>query len=777
VSTEDFTSSLDDLEPPSGPTERSVPAFDFRRMLALRLPAMIAVAVVLAAVSLPTVWRVVPTRYTAEAEIRFISRTPRVLYAEEGMSAPYNMFVSTQLQMITGNTILSRVLENEAIRDLPELREVENPLAFLRGCVSASVNRSSELVTVSCTLEERDSALAILEEVISVYLEYAAQEENSDVVDRLEALERERDSRQAELQRQLTDLAAFEASPYVTIDPTEESSLYLEGLLLAERDIERANRQIEEIEEELARLDALRASGETIYDYEVHRMTEADGRVATLQMKELQLTQALDGLVEGSPQRTSIEKELRSTQSTLASVRAAVQSDVLNGIRRQFELERDRALKDLTAAEEEQAKFQALMDEQRERIASAVSEQNRYEEMLTNVEKTRSLLDEVRRKITEIEVEQNAPARVRLASPASAPPRPDYGRRYRFMFVALVASMAAGYGYGMLRELTDQQIRSGRDLGRVTRLPVLATVPDASEDPALKGAYLPFVMADHPNTTSAEEFRRVLAYLLYTSEEASGASSVLIASPSRGDGKTTLVCNLGIALAASNHRTLIVETGSRRADIEQCFRLDRAPGLSELLAGGGTAADYIRETVFEGLFVLGPGLDSDRLAGALASPELLQFLSAVEGEFDQVLFDTPPSLMVSDARLLAPVVDSVIVVTGSGVSTLGLVRRCIRDLEHGNARMLGIVLNRVQRIRGGYMASSLRMHRLYGRPHATTGAPLPEMAVMGDATRTTGRRASVPEMQIVDDEDDPDDAAVAFPIGDEESRPSGRSSD
>lgn len=762
--TQDFSSSLESLSLPGVSAERPGPVFDFKRMLALRLPLMLGVAFLLAAASVPAAWFLTPLKFTATAELRFMARAPRVLYTDtEGTNASYDKFVNTQLGMITGNTILGRVLDSAAVRDLEIIRAQEDALAFLRGCVSATVNRNSELVTVTCTLADREAARLILDEAISLYMTYAMSEEAAAEADRLDALRRERDSRQQELQRQLQDLASFQTSPGVTLDPGEELTLYIQGKLNTETAIEEANRRLKEIDEQIARVDDLKNSGGIVYDYDVARTTEADPRVSSLQMTELQLTQGLDNLVEGSPQRVSLEKELKSTQSSLAEVRSRVQVEVLNSLRRQFELEREQVEKSLTGAQEQLAKFEELIGEYRSRLASTASEQNRYTEMRASVEKTRTLLDEVRQKITEIEVEKNAPARVRLNSEASVPTHPDYGRRYKMMLLALMASLAAGYGLGMVRELTDQQIRSPRDLTRVTRLPIVAVVPDSREDATLKEAYLPFLMADFPNSTCAEEFRRVLAYLLYTSEEVSGASSVLVASPSRGEGKTTLVCNLGIALAAANHRVLIVETSSRRPDIERCFRLERGPGLAELLHGEGEISDYIRETPFSGLQVLGPGLDSERLAGRLASRELLQFLSSVENEFDQVLFDTPPALLVSDAKLLAPVVDSVIVVAGAGVSTLGMVRRCLRDLEQGNARLLGMVLNRVRRLRGGYMADNLRMYYAYSRPYHGKGSPLPEMAIVGDSD-VDATSEPVADMEIVDD-DGVRRPTITLPVG------------
>ena len=94
---------------------------------------------------------------------------------------------------------------------------------------------------------------------------------------------------------------------------------------------------------------------------------------------------------------------------------------------------------------------------------------------------------------------------------------------------------------------------------------------------------------------------------------------------------------------------------ARRPEIEKCFGMEPGPGILEILDGKCDPVEAVRMTTVPHLNVLGPGLDHRELGGRLASREMLQILEWAENEFDHVIIDSPPSLLISDAKLVAPV--------------------------------------------------------------------------------------------------------------------------
>jgi Mrp family chromosome partitioning ATPase len=160
--------------------------------------------------------------------------------------------------------------------------------------------------------------------------------------------------------------------------------------------------------------------------------------------------------------------------------------------------------------------------------------------------------------------------------------------------------------------------------------------------------------------------------------------------------------------------------------------------------------ELVRATEFPNLFVLGPGLRGSELVGKLASRDIVEFLEHAEETFEHVIIDTPPSLIMSDAKLLAPIVDGVIAVAGVGISTIGMLRRCLNELQQGGANVLGVVLNGIRPTRGGYMSRNVEQYYAYseGRTEIELDADLPEMAVLDE---DIGGENVPPAIMLIDD--------------------------
>jgi len=302
-------------------------------------------------------------------------------------------------------------------------------------------------------------------------------------------------------------------------------------------------------------------------------------------------------------------------------------------------------------------------------------------------------------------------------------------------------------GVGVLRELTDHQLRSSKDLTRLTPLPVIASIPHADSDEFVQAANVPLLTMDHPSSMAADEYRRILSRMLYPPEEMTEISSLLVASASSRDGKTSLACNLAIALTQAHRQVLLLDISSQQPAIEGCFGLTASTGLAELLREESAPEQCLRETDYEGLYVMGPGVRVKDLASRLASRRMTDFLEWAEQRFDHVIIDSPPSLLMSDAKLLAPLTDGVIVVVGAGVSTVGMVRRCLQEMEQLKANVLGVVLNGIRPMRGGYLK---RRRRLFYAYYQGTG---------------NGQGADgLPEMEVVEEEGSADEVDAEEPV-------------
>ncbi len=700
---------------------------DIKRFLWTRVPVMVIVAVCVAIPAVTAAWFLVPVGYTASVELRFLATAPFVL-SREDMQTPYDKFLSTQISLITGNAILSRVLDAPAIRELPAVAGAGDPLEYLKKRVAARVQRGSEIVAITCTMPDKDAAQRILQEVVSVYMNYAMGEEAIVGSDRLATLIKERDARQIELDAQLKRIGDLQASlgvPIVGQTPLEtgEGQLYNERLAKAEEDLAKAENQQREAQSQLIQIEGLirsAAKNAPIYDFGVEDRVSSDGRVSTLR-QEMVMTQTRVALMieaqqENSPQIKVEQRRLASLKDSLADLELVVRKEALESLRTQKTLQLTVITKEVEEAQARATKFKELTEGYKERLKNTTDQFAQLEDLKSKAAETRRTLEAVRNSIATINVESNAPARIRLAAPVTVPGSgPNYQPRFMAMFLALAMSAGLGFGVGLLLELADQQVRSSQDLARLTKLPVIATIPHASEDGLTEKAHTQLPTEKAPFSILADEYRRVLARLLYPGPEIASAKSFVVVSPSRGDGKSTLTANLGVALARAGRRVLIVDVSYRRPTLEKRFDMQENAGLAEILNRTKSPEQVIRFARVPGLFVLGPGKDTVTLSGRLASRRMAKFLNFAAERFDHVIIDTPPWLLMADAKLITPLVDGVFVVVGSGVSSTGMVKRCLRELQEVRANIVGVVLNGARRSPGGYMAKNRRLY--YGYEH------------------------------------------------------------
>jgi capsular exopolysaccharide synthesis family protein len=734
------------------------PRLSIKRLVWVQGPLVLIIAAVLAVPALLAGWFLTPVKYTASADIRFLASTPRVLSSEgqRDQSTPYDKFLNTQISIITGNAVLSRVLDEPSVRSLPGLAKVEDPLEYLKNQVSCRVQRNSELVSVTCSMSDAQSAKRALEEIVKVYMDYALGAEASAGGDRLSVLTKERDARQLELDSRLRQMSELQgnigvpltgASGAETLD-TRESDIYRQGLLKAEEELSKAQAQLSDSENLVAQIKGLQdklrsAPDKPIFECGVEDRVNQDSRVSAMRQdlvrSEANVASISQRQREDSPLRKEEEKRLASTHASVSQLERQVRREVLDGLRAQYEQQQSMLTKSVEEARQRADKLRQQLTDYETRVQKASDQLAELADLRQKSEETRTLLDEVRREISQINLESKAAARVQVAAPASVPGGgPNKLPRLIAMAVGLCAAFGVGGSFGLLRELLDQHIHSPEDLGRITRLPVIATLPHCSEDKSLASTPFETVTADHPNCAASEEFRRVLAKLLYPEDCSVEVKTLVVASPTRGDGKTSLSCNLALAMAEASRRVLLVDLSARRPSIEKCFHLDPSEGLAELLHGDCSPEQVVQLTDFDNLCVIGPGIDAEDLAGRLASREMLRFMEWAEGEFDHVIMDTPPALLMSDVKLLAPLVDGVVVVIGVGVSSIGMVRRCLRELEVVGANMVGVVLNGLRNTRGGYLKHNLELYKAYGTESGVA--------------RPTRPSRDVRDIEIVDDE-------------------------
>ena len=179
-----------------------------------------------------------------------------------------------------------------------------------------------------------------------------------------------------------------------------------------------------------------------------------------------------------------------------------------------------------------------------------------------------------------------------------------------------------------------------------------------------------------------------------------GCRRVIVTSALPYEGKTTCCAYLAVALSQMKAKTLVIDCDMRKPTMHKLFEQKSIPGLSDVLGGLCELEDALRKTQYENLHAIFSGTippNPGELLGSAAMAELVEKLSA---EYDYILMDTPPVNVVSEALALSPTVDGIILVAWSGRSTHPEMAQALSSIEFANAKILGVVLNGVEPVRG-----------------------------------------------------------------------------
>lgn len=278
---------------------------------------------------------------------------------------------------------------------------------------------------------------------------------------------------------------------------------------------------------------------------------------------------------------------------------------------------------------------------------------------------------------------------VRVVEDAIEPIEPLSPRPARNLVLAVVLGLVMGSMIAFVREYTDDRLRGTDSLDTLFGLPTIARipVPAAREHRGVR----PLMLAEDAGSVSAESFRSLRTNVGLERRDR-GGDTLLVTSPSAAEEKAATAGNFAVTLARAGFRTLLVDADMRRPSQHVPFDLAREPGLSDFLRGDGGAAEVMRATSVDGLFVLPAGRAVGNPAELLGSPETGQLLRELRAGFDAVIIDAPPVLAVTDAAVLAPDVDGVILVVRAEATARHAIALAIRQLRQLNAKVLGGVV-------------------------------------------------------------------------------------
>jgi capsular exopolysaccharide synthesis family protein len=196
----------------------------------------------------------------------------------------------------------------------------------------------------------------------------------------------------------------------------------------------------------------------------------------------------------------------------------------------------------------------------------------------------------------------------------------------------------------------------------------------------------------NPKSPISEQYRTVRTNIQFSSVD-DEIQSLLITSSGPAEGKSSTTANLAVVYAQQGKRVLLIDADMRKPTMHYTFRLDNLRGLSNVLVGENTMEEAVNQTDVENLDVMSCGPIPPNPSELLASRKMKTFLKETKLSYDIVICDTPPVLAVTDAQILANLVDGTILVVRSGQTEIEPAQKAKEALQPAQAKLLGVVLN------------------------------------------------------------------------------------
>jgi succinoglycan biosynthesis transport protein ExoP len=297
---------------------------------------------------------------------------------------------------------------------------------------------------------------------------------------------------------------------------------------------------------------------------------------------------------------------------------------------------------------------------------------------------------------------------VQVAQAATIPTSPSSPKVTRNTVVGAVLGLLLGLGAVFLLERLDPRIRAPEDLGAIYRLPLLGAVAE-SRALARSARRVGGARAALP-PGEAEVFQLIRAHLRYFNVDRE-LRTLLVASPARGDGKTTVALHLAAAAAVMGSAVLVLEADLRHPTVAQRLDLQSAPGVSDVLIGWAYLPQALQSVHLDqplGAFGRGPAFDV-LVAGTplpsnpgklFESDAMDAALEQARSRYDLIVIDTPPLTAVSDAFPLLRKVDGVLIVGWVGRNRRDLAERLHQAMAGTGAPLLGVIANGFKARRG-----------------------------------------------------------------------------
>jgi len=332
------------------------------------------------------------------------------------------------------------------------------------------------------------------------------------------------------------------------------------------------------------------------------------------------------------------------------------------------------------------------IDNLEKKLKASNRNQAALENLKSQMAQTKKMAERVSLEIEQMRPEVEAPPRVSVWEEPNVSPGVEGNRRLKYSLLAGAVVLLLGVGLVTVVEARNRYVITSDDAADIVGLRLIGTIPLLPRN-AMRadrsGARIPSVW----QAMLTESVDAIRTMLIHSADAPRPRLTALIASAMPAEGKTMLAANLASSLARAGFRTLLIDGDLRRPTLQRSLAAPLTPGLCELLRGETSPAEAVRETGFPGLSFLPAGQWNPAVTQALAGNRWKEIKARLETQFDYIIIDSSPLLLVTDALLLARHVDGAVLSVFRNVSDIDAVGEARDRLQGLGVKILGVVLN------------------------------------------------------------------------------------
>jgi capsular exopolysaccharide synthesis family protein len=635
--------------------------------------------------------------------------------------------------LIKQQRTLQNLLQRDKVRDTKWYKRRGDLRAFkyLQRYFVAYPERDAEYVKVSMTCGKASEAALIVNEAATLFVASQLMGRQQDVGETLAELQERRDKVQVEVDganralkeiRDTTGISDLErpAGRYwrhtyeLKLDDLElQQNELLLGIRQTEADVENLKRLAEESPVTVQILHAIEMDPVMIVLAQQLAFQEAQlsGRLSRFGENH-RVVQETGDLINEIKERRRLRREEIAEQTRQASYKNA----------------QDR----LVVLRQRLAELKTLREQAQAQKNDLDSARVRYEQVLVRRDERLQMLDAIKQQIDKQGIIAAKRPKVQQRGPAPDPLEMVASRQWWLWFPAgTILGLLLSIGLAFLMEMLNDLVRTPTDVGRFLNIPLLGIIPDASEDKQVRGIELWHAVRQAPYSLISESYRR-LRTNLELSGLANAAKTLLVTSGDAAEGKTSVAVNLATAFVAQNKKVLLVDANFRQPTLKRIFPRTASNdseaagfdfGLSSVLTNQCGYQDVVRHTGIDGFDIIDSGPLPSNPTELLASPRMEELLKEHRKNYDHIVIDSAPVLLVSDAKVLAKIVDATVLVFNAAATRRGAARRTIGELKEVGANVVGCVLFAARALKGGYFHERYKSYQEYLKPQLAGASP------------------------------------------------------